>query len=90
MIVLASSLKEVSSIDELHSNDSTSDEASEQTNVADDEVELSVKRLHSRHRRHIGPGTRWDWLVGWETVSDVLEIKVSALIQLALEICLKL
>ena len=40
------------------------------------EVHLPVKRLHSRHRRNISPGTRWDWLVGWETVSETLEIQV--------------
>ncbi len=39
-------------------------------------VEIPVKRLLSRHRRFIAPGTRWDWLVGWETISENFEIRV--------------
>jgi hypothetical protein len=48
----------------------------------DDEkvLEIPVKRLLSRHRRFISPGTRWDWLVGWETLSDNFDIKFYLLV----------
>ena len=44
-------------------------------------VEVPVKRLLSRHRRYISPGTRWDWLVGWETVSENFEITFYLLVR---------
>ena len=43
-------------------------------------LEIPVKRLLSRHRRFIAPGTRWDWLVGWETLSDNFDIKFYLLV----------
>ena len=62
-----------SSLDDASADD---DSATTTTTLDEEEVALSVKRLHSRHRRNIAPGTRWDWLIGWETVSEVIEIQV--------------
>ena len=44
-------------------------------------LDIPVKRLLSRHRRFIAPGTRWDWLVGWETVSENFCIQVLILVK---------
>jgi len=53
---------------------------SSQEDEEDEVLEIPVKRLLSRHRRFIAPGTRWDWLVGWETLSDNFDIKFYLLV----------
>ena len=43
--------------------------------------EVEVKRLHSRHRRFVGPGSRWDLLGGVEVLYDDAEIRFDIVIK---------
>ena len=56
-------------------------QSGEMVDQNDETVEVPVKRLLSRHRRFIAPGTRWDWLAGWETVSENFEITFYLLVR---------
>jgi hypothetical protein len=43
--------------------------------------EFEVKRLHSRHRRFIAPGARWDLLFGVEVLWPEAEFRFDIVIQ---------
>lgn len=43
--------------------------------------EIEVKRLHSRHRRFIAPGARWDILAGFELLYNEAEVRFDVMVQ---------
>ena len=49
------------------------------------EVELEVKRLHSRRRRFIAPGARWDILGGVEVLYEDAQVRLDLLIRYELD-----
>ena len=68
-------------------NDVAVEAAIEVTNVNSEtgEVELEVKRLHSRQRRFIAPGARWDLIGGVEVLYDDAELRFDLLIKYQLD-----
>ena len=38
-------------------------------------LKLELPRLHSRHRRFIAPGARWDLMAGFEILYDDAEVR---------------
>ena len=47
--------------------------------------EIEVKRLHSRHRRFVAPGARWDILVGVEVLFSDYELRFDLIVKYELD-----
>ena len=49
------------------------------------DVPVTVRRLHSRQRRFIAPGSRWDILLGFESIGDDFEARFDIVIKYELD-----